>query len=269
MTELDLIFQQQTILLQPGGRAFKLPAPELFIAQLVTQGNIQIVTEDGLSLILENEISGGGILRRVYKALDVIKAQFYTDVVSTFDSINPDSNAFTADDAAMWESNLGITTGNTDLATRKLAVKRKMNYPGTVAPRQNVVKVQDQLRAAGFDVYVYENYWPDGSGGYYSKTPAEVLGVPVGDAYYGAFDYGQVDYGASYALEGVEIVANHIEAELDANFVFNGYESTFFIAGVTITDFAAVSEERKAEFKQLILTLKPQETVVFTFINYE
>lgn len=255
--------------LYPNGRAFWMPAPLESDDEYISESGDPYTDESGDDYVSEDPIKDGGILYRLHRALGISEAKLWTDARSTYDSIFPDNDNFTMQDALDWNVRLGIVTNNTDFATMKAAIIRKMNYPGTVAPRQSAVYLQEQLQAAGFDLYIYENYFPDGMGGYYAKTPAEVLGLPTGQASYGNFDYGQLDYGATYALEGVTIIANHIEAEEDADFVIgDNYFSTFYIAGSSISTFASVPLERQSELRQLILTIKPLQAVGFCFINY-
>lgn len=270
MAFIDTAIAKLSKQLYPNGRAFAMPDELSFLAYLVTEQGIQFVTEDEVSnFIDENDLTSGGILKRLHRALDKGKVRLYNDARSTYDSILPLSDGFTADDATDWERRLGITTNNTDLATRKLAIQRKMNYPGTDAAMQSALYLQQQLQAAGFDLYIYENIFSDGMGGYITKTPAEVLGIDAGDAIYGNAEYGNIEYGQTYASSGITLIANHIEDAADADFTISpNYRSTFFIAGSTITTFADVPAERHDELRQLILMIKPVPTVGFMFVNY-
>jgi hypothetical protein len=64
-------------------------------------------------------------------------------------------------------------------------------------------------------------------------------------------------------------VANHIDENLDATFTHqNNWIKTFFIGGENLGDFADVPTARKDEFRQLILRLKPTETVAYLLIDY-
>ena len=257
--------------LYPSGRAFAMPMPDNTSLIFITEDGLTIITEDGLNdFITENGNDEGGILYRLHRALGKSEERLYTDAVSTYDSIFPDNPNFTEQDALDWQNRLGIYTNNTDLPMQMLAIIRKMNYPGSTAPRQSAVYLQQQLNAAGFTMLtVYENIFSDGMGGWVSQTPAEVLGISIGQAYYNNFDYGQLDYGAGYASAGITLVANHMNAADDADFVIEpDYKSTFFIAGATISTFANVPASRQAELRQLILTLKPLQTVAFLFINF-
>lgn len=270
MAFIDDALALQSRSLYPQGRAFAMPYPSSAGTPYVTEdGSLDYTTEDGETLVTEDSLTTGGILFRLHRALAISEAKLYSDARSTYDSILPDNPNFTAQDATDWERRLKIYTHNTDLPTRILAIIRKMNYPGSTAPRQSSIYVESQLRAAGFDVHVYENIFPDGSGGWMSESPATVLGFPIGLAVYGSVHYGEVDYGGGYSDYGVSIAANHIEDYKDATFDFgSSYSSTFFIAGSTITTFASVPETRHAEFRELIFTLKPLQTIGVLFVNY-
>lgn len=212
----------------------------------------------------------GGDLEALHRALAQSEARAWDDAMSILDSILPDNDNFTEEDATDWERRLGIYSGTgTTLADRKLAILRKINHPGTVKARQNYLYLQNQLRAAGFDVYVYENIFSDGGGGFETRTPDEILGIAVGDASLGGFNLGELNLGAAWADNGVTICANHLEESRDADFSFGGnYRSSFFIAGAAVDEFADVEEVRKISFRQLILRIKPVNTAGFLFVNY-
>ena len=49
----------------------------------------------------------------------------------------------------------------------------------------------------------------------------------------------------------------------------DNYKSTFFIGGAVLGDFANVPFQREKEFRQLVLKLKPDQTIAFIFINFQ
>ncbi len=212
-----------------------------------------------------------GIFDRLVKALNVSNAEAIVAADSIMYSIIPDNDNFTEYDAIQWERRLAIYTGaGTPLADRKAAILQKMAYPGTDAPRGAASYLQAQLQLAGFDVYVYQNRFPDGFGGWTTKTPSEILGVPVGNATLGSFDLGQLNLGSAYADEGIYYIANYLEVEREEGItvVDDEYRFTFFITGPTVDSYATVLGARAIELRQLILQLKPAQTVGFMFINY-
>lgn len=210
----------------------------------------------------------GGIWDRLHKALSVSEGRAYDDATSTLESIFPFKAGFTADDATTLEAVYGIySSSGTDLVDRKLAILQKMAYPGTDAPRCNYTYLQAQLRAAGFDVYVYENRFLPGP---VTRTPSDILGITTGMAMLGTFELGEVELAETWADAGITLCVNHIEESLDASFAIpaTNYRTTFYISGSPITTFADVPLVRKDEFRQLILQLKPAQTVGILFCNY-
>ena len=233
MSDEDKILKLAKMLL-PTGRAFKMPP--------------------------------GGDMDKLYRALAASEARALTDARSILSSILPDNDGFTADDASDWERRLGLIDGTgVALADRKLAIKRKMNHPGDIPARQNYLYLEGQLQAAGFDVYVHENRFDVYPDSYETHNPITDYGAPASYRQYGQFQYGQVNYGAYYA----NIVVNFIEEEMDVGFrLGDNLRSTFFVGGQTVGTFANVDTLRKDEFRQLILKIKPVQTVGFLFINY-
>jgi hypothetical protein len=221
--------------LYPKGRAFKMPFESDF--EKLTQG------------------------------LAASEQRAYDDALAIFNSILPDNTNFTANDATDWERRLGMVQNpSVPLADRKLAIKRKMNHPGTIPARQHYLYVEGQLRDAGFDVYVFENRFDDGFGGLETRDPLTVNGGIGGTiAQMGQFQMGQSQMGGGYTNK----IVNYIDETFDANFnVGSNLRSTFFIGGTPVGQFADVSIDRKDEFRQLILKLKPTQAVGYLFINY-
>jgi hypothetical protein len=205
-------------------------------------------------------------LRKLHNALSISKAQAFSDAISTLDSALPDNENFSVEDAAAWENRLGLITNDAvSLANRKAAIIRKMNHPGTVPARENYRFLEGQLRLAGFDVYVYENRFDDGMGGYITKSPEELTGNTFTDVQHGDIQHGDAQHGSgSYPL-----VVNNIDEDIDRVFnIGDNLRSTFYIGGPYEGDYADVDVERKLEFRQIILKIKPVQTVGILLINY-
>lgn len=195
------------------------------------------------------------------------EARAYADALSILNSAIPDNNSFTVDDDTDWERRLGLITNQAvALSDRKLAIKRKMAHPGTVRARQNWRYVESQLQAAGFNVYVYENRFPDGMGGYITRTPEDVTGgVGFDQAEFGDFQFNDFQFGGRFH----NIVANYIDDTRDGAFnVGSNLRFTFYIGGNPLGTFVNIDKNRKDEFRQLVLRLKPQHTVAFLLINF-
>lgn len=204
-----------------------------------------------------------GSFKLLHDALNLSEAKAYADALSILDSALPDNDNFTTADATLWERRLGLISNATvSLSDRKLAILRKMAHPGNVKPRQHALFIQKGLRDAGFDVYVHENIFND-SGNVASRDPRAVA---ENVTLYGQKQMGQFQYSA---YNNLELVANSIEESEDSSFnVVDNYRNSFFIGGVSMGQYTPVSIERKAEFRQLILRLKPLHTIAYLFINY-
>ena len=240
MAWIDEQLLQLTEQLYPDGRAFQMPAE--------------------------------GILERLTQALNQSYGEAWNGSVSILNDILPDNSSFDADDCTQWERRLGLITNDAiPLADRKLAILQKMAYPGIeVAPRQAASFLETQLRNAGYDVYVYENRFAEGSPvTYVTKTPYDILGTTAGMAILNMFELGQVQLKEDWTYSNVTICANHLEESIDQYFVIgDNWRSTFYIAGATIDTFANIDGERRDNFRQMILQYKPAQTVGILFVNY-
>jgi hypothetical protein len=206
---------------------------------------------------------------KLISGLNASEVRAYSDALSLLDSALPDNANFTAQDATMWERRLGLISNPlVSLSDRKLAIQRKMNHPGTVKARENYRYIEAQLQAAGFDVYVYENRFPDGFGGYVTKSPSvfSLLPFPLGGVQHGDFQHGDAQHGGGFFGNKV---ANHIEETLDNSFYVGlNFKSTFFIGGNIAGSWATIDANRKDEFRQLVLKIKPTQTIAFLLINF-
>lgn len=237
------------------------------------------------------KMADGSYHEALHRALAKSESRAYSDSEAILFSILPDNDQFSVDDATDWERRLGlISNASVSLAIRKQAILRKMNHPGTIKARQHYLYIQGQLQAAGFNVYVHENLFPDGLGGWLQYTPQDVLEGNYGQ--YGDFQMGFTQYGDSISANSTLFVwpqygnfqmgdfqyngyvyknkiVNNIDEDLDQYFDWGlTLRSTFFIGGEVFGTFANVDENRKAEFRQLILKLKPVQSVGFLLINY-
>jgi uncharacterized protein YmfQ (DUF2313 family) len=207
----------------------------------------------------------GGWFDTLIRAMSIRFNMAYRDSLATLDAILPDNDNFTTEDATDWERRLGMIPSTAPLADRKEAIRRKMNHPGTIPARQHYLYVQGQLQAAGFDVYVYENRFDDGMGGLETRTPQFISGVGSQQNQHGQFQHGQRQHGGGWG----DKVVNSLDVATDYNFnVGNNLRSTFFIGGSPIGTFANIPANRRVEFRQLILRLKPTQTVAYLLTNY-
>jgi len=108
----------------------------------------------------------------------------------------------------------------------------------------------------------------------------------------GVSQMGVAEMGGFASVDGFDVIANHVDKELDEDFFDNTFiyemgvsemgetemgglfdypealKSTFFIMGETFPSVALVSQDREKEFRQLVLRLKPQQTVAFLFAEF-
>ncbi len=243
MADFNDILLRLTKRLYPRGRAFKIPV--------------------------------NGFFEKLHKGLAKSENRAIQAALSVLDSTLPDNANFDATDASNWERCLGIYSAvGTTLADRKAAIKAKLNYPGTTAARQHHSFIEQTLRNAGFNIRIVENRFFEGSPPeFVTHTAGEIAGVESVQAVYGYPQYGQAQFGQA-STPYVTKVANSIDETIDDSFdIGNNYRSTFFIcAGYPVLPsgsiFADVDINRKLEFRQMILQLKPQQSVGFLFINY-
>lgn len=209
-----------------------------------------------------------GISRLFHEAIVLSEERLYNDALAILDSILPDNDNFTTDDATAWERRLGLIISlDVPLSDRKLAIARKMQHPGTQKPRQHFLYVQEELQKAGFNVFVFENRFPDGFGGFETKTPQEVaisdIGFPL---QHGQSQHGSIQHGTIL----IEKIVNSTDSFVDATFdVGDNLKSTFFISSSVLGENAIILESRMIEFRQLVLKLKPAQTVCFPFVSVD
>ena len=197
-------------------------------------------------------IDGG--LDKLMSALAVSEKNAIDDNYSVLYQILPDNDNFTVEDATKWEDRLGMINGSAiSLTDRKSAIIRKMNHPGDVTARQSWDYLQNSLQTAGFDVYVHEN-----------TTDTPTMGATVIQS--GQRQLNQYQCGAMPYLFKI---AKSLDAEIDSNFVLTtDYRSTFIIGGPVYGDTANVLASRELEFRQLVLKIKPTQTISLLKINY-
>jgi hypothetical protein len=195
-----------------------------------------------------------GIFDKVHDALSYSEARAYDAMGGNLDSILPDNDNFTTEDANRWELALGLQNQPLlSLDERKIIIERKIQYPGTIKARQSAAYMQDELQKVGFDVYVFPNN-------------KENFNNPIG-AIYGQVKYGQVKYGQ--VAGDYTVIANNIEDETFNIGNETALRATFFIGGEILGDRGFIDPLRKDEFRELILKIKPAQSVGFLYIDYE
>jgi hypothetical protein len=207
-------------------------------------------------------------MEKLHRGIAASEGRAYADALSILDSALPDNLNFTTSDATDWESRLGMITNlAVPLADRRAAIKRKMGL-SNVPARQNYRFLEGQLQAAGFNAYVHENRFDDGMGGYVTKTPIQVIlsaydVVQLGELQLAEFQLG--DYRQSLWTKIVNSLSESEDIDFNEG---SNLRSTFFIGGNTVGSFANISIDRKVEFRQLILRVKPAQMVGYLLVNY-
>lgn len=209
-----------------------------------------------------------GYLETMHQGLLVEEEKAYTDALAIFNSLLPDNNSFTTDDATDWERRLGmISNPLVSLTSRKAAILRKLRAPYTNKGRGHYLNLERELQAAGFTgVYVHENifnYYPYTTT---TKNPALLNPNILSQQQHGnPPQHGTPQHG-NYLNN---ICANHIDEARD--FIFDigqNLRCTFFVGANPVGTYASVPLTRKNEFRQLILKIKPVQNVGILFINY-
>lgn len=199
-----------------------------------------------------------------HEAINRSFSRIIKDGRSLIETNFPDNEDFTADDAALWEFRLGlITNTETDLETRKTAIRRKLGHPNNVEARQHPLFIQSQLQLAGFDVFVHENTIP-------YQNPADIAAISLLELQHGGIGVDEVQHGNStqHGGESFDVIANSIEEVETFAVGEDNLWATFFIGGEILGELATVPYSRLREFKELVIKLKPAHTVAFSFITY-
>lgn len=207
-------------------------------------------------------IAKNSTLRKVLYALGISEAQAIDDSLTILDQILPDNDNFTEEDAALWEKRLGLKIANPllTLEERKTLIARKYAFPGRFIYRQNWRFLEYQLRLSGFDVYVHENRFLNGS---YSYDVPE-MGITQ------HADETEHGYDTEMGDDGLDIVAN---SKYSPEFFDIGdetnFKGAFFVGGEIYDDEAVVSPALETELRKLICVLKPANTFAILLINYQ
>jgi hypothetical protein len=219
----------------------------------------------------------------------------YGDTIGIQNTILPDNENFTDEDAAKWEQSLLIKNNTDDLEIRKERIVQKLFYPNGVLERSTAEFMQQQLQALGFNVYVIENrFW---NGSEYQVEDPDLISTK--DAALGLGNLGQFGLGSELAgIDYTRIIANFINEDLDNEFFNTPFvtppvlgtkglgdialggqtanqldreiqlQGSLFIGGPSYPSFASVDKDREEEFIQTILKFKPVQTICFAYINF-
>lgn len=187
-----------------------------------------------------------GYFHKLMYALGKSEQRAYEFALSTQDRILADNDNFTTDDATEWERRLNISSGYgyIPLETRKATILRKYQFPGGFLNRQNYRYIEAQLQLAGYAVTVTENYTPfaTASTTMHALTTLHSLNTVHGKA---------------------DLIDDLIANSITKGEVFNvdTYKGCFYIDG-------SIPANSIPSFRQLVLTLKPVNTVAILRLTY-
>lgn len=202
----------------------------------------------------------GGVADRMHIALNRSFIRLVNSGFSVLDSTFPDNENFDADDCLLWEYRLGLITNESlPLQDRRDAILRKMSRGRNVPARQGKDYIENQLRIAGFDVYVHENTIP-------YQTPDDIVAGSSNIAQHGGST--QHGIGSQHGATPVQLIANSMTPGESFSVGSENLWATFFIGGSVLGDSAIIPANREVEFRELVLKLKPAHLIAYTFINF-
>ncbi len=187
-----------------------------------------------------------GVFRKLMYALGKSEQRAIQFAYDTLNRILADNENFTADDATEWERRLSIIAGvgYVPLETRKANIIRKYQFPGGFLNRQNYRYIEAQLQLAGYSVTLTENYVDFGSVSATRHDTATKHGTST--------KHGNV-------VANDDIIANSVyRGEV---FNIDTFKGCFYIDG-------SIPVNAVNSFRQLVLTLKPANTVAILRLTY-
>jgi hypothetical protein len=211
----------------------------------------------------------GNHFEQLHKAINESFLQLREDCLSFLNSAIPDNEEFDEKDCIYWEGKLGlISNPNLTIELRKQIIVNKLSFPRNIKARQSLAYIQKQIELYGFtDVKVYANIFYDINGQYYYMTPLEVGGNAIAVTQHGGIT--QHGNSTQHGDGNFEVIANEAGEESYSTGGNQNLWATFFIASPNgLYQKGTVDANRKQEFRELILKLKPAHLVAFTFINY-
>lgn len=254
---------------------------------LSTKDKIKIATKQLFPTGRSFRIISNSVKDKFFDATSTVEAEAYDDSLSIFDSMFPDNDNFSEEDATAWEIRLGmIVNQGINLEDRKASIIRKLNYPGTITARQSAGFLQGSLQLANFNVFIHENI-PTQSIESILNSSIDITEMGVSEMGDGSEMGSSVDYysdlfecaemGVLEMGDGSEmggcrylnVIANFINELSDESFSLSqDLKNVFFVGGSDLGTFADIDINRKDEFRQLILRIKPIKSVAVLFINY-
>lgn len=191
----------------------------------------------------------GSVFSNLMEGLALSESRVQNDIIKLQNDFFADSTLMSFESVDRWNYVLGLKgvgTQNEQLS----AIYQRQAFPNNTLARQSNVYIQQQLQLAGFDVYVYSQYYNPQASLYDNCTYDSVV-----------YDKGNDSY---------TLLVDNVDESLDQSFVLvdDGLRATAFVGGETLGSYATVPIARKNEFRELMLRLKPAQVVMILYINY-
>lgn len=196
------------------------------------------------------KIPTDGDFEKMLLALSEQEVVAFNAGLNILNSVIPDNDDFTEADASAWESALSIAyTSENTLADRKLAIYRKMAFPSNVRGRQHKNYLEYQLRQAGFNVTIYE----------YDDIKDKIKAISHAQGVHHSYNS---RHGSLVLPNFTGMVINKIEQEDEPaiTLTFEVLKNCIWITGADFS-FLPVLNSRNAEFRQIIMHMKPAATI--------
>lgn len=189
------------------------------------------------------------IFDKIHQALSLSESRVENDILNLQYDILADSVNMSLTATELWESVFGITAKGT-ISDRLSAIYQRQMYPNNELARQSKSFIQNQLQLAGFDVYLHNS------------------NVSPNSSIYGIFQYGQKKYNET--VQSYSLITNEVDETKERPYLISNIGEKFiFVIGSEISgEYADVSLERKNEFRELVLRLKPAHSIAVLNINF-
>jgi len=233
----------------------------------------------------------GSVMDKLFRGIAKSFEKYQEDANFLKEQLSPLTEGFSTEDAKLWEERLWILTktDNFDFDLRKEIILQRMRYPGKFLGRNSAAYMEFLLKDAGFgdNVRVFANRFSDGAGGIESLSPS-FLDVSIfmddsGSAPEQAFMDDRTEVAGNTSFMGrfgvagiVQLVLNTIAPDLGDDEIIipipnDKLKYTFFISGgngIEVSDILIIPKDRELEFRLLILTSKPAESLGILNVQY-
>jgi hypothetical protein len=209
------------------------------------------------------------VLRQLFEGT----APSFEDAREWFDLIWLDLFPQTTRHLTQWESQFGLTNGLNILLEQDRRNRLEANWQATGG--QSPYYIQTTLRAAGFDVYVYD-WWSSVGPPPVERDPALANYLLVNKLYTAVVDYevgcGEPDMECGEAIaecgENNGIIFDRTEYPWPGFYDPWRKKYVYYICGPTFGSEAVVPIDRLDEFEDLVLKLSPEHLWIGMYVRY-